>query len=68
MKSDLDLLMIEHELDALFVSGGTRDNPAMHYLTNGAQVGEYTLLIKKHGEDPVHEMKFPELHYQLLPF
>ena len=53
MKSDLDLLMIEHELDALFVSGGTRDNPAMHYLTNGAQVGEYTLLIKKHSEDPV---------------
>ena len=53
MKSDLDRLMEERELDALFVSGGTRDNPAMHYLANGAQVGEYTLLIKKRTEEPV---------------
>ncbi len=53
MKSDLDRLMAERELDALFVSGGTRDNPAMHYLANGAKVGEYTLLIKKHTEKPV---------------
>ncbi len=53
MKSDLDHLMSERELDALFVSGGTRDNPAMHYLANGAKVGEYTLLIKKRAAEPV---------------
>ena len=53
MKSDLDHLMSERELDALFVSGGTRDNPAMHYLANGAKVGEYTLLIKKRATEPV---------------
>ncbi|MDP7259382.1 MAG: hypothetical protein QF376_00655, partial [Anaerolineales bacterium] len=53
MKSDLDRLMVERELDALFVSGGARDNPAMHYLANGAKVGEYTLLIKKRAAEPV---------------
>lgn len=53
MKSDLDTLMGERELDVLFISGGTRDNPAMHYLSNGAQVGEYTLLIKKRTVKPV---------------
>ena len=53
MKSDLDRLMAGRKLDALFVSGSTRDNPAMHYLTNGAKVGEYTLLIKKRAAEPV---------------
>ncbi|HJN41862.1 MAG TPA: hypothetical protein QF589_07115, partial [Anaerolineales bacterium] len=53
MKSDLDRLMAERDLDALFVSGGVRDNPAMHYLANGAKVGEYTLLIKKRAAEPV---------------
>ncbi len=47
MKKDIDQLMKERNLDALFVSGGTRDNPAMYYLTNGAKIGEYSLLIKK---------------------
>ena len=47
MQEDLDRLMANRNIDALLVSGGTRDNPSMYYLTNGAQVGEATLLIKK---------------------
>ena len=53
MKTDIDHLMKERNLDALFVSGSTRDNPAMYYLTNGAEIGEYSLLIKKQHTDAI---------------
>ena len=53
MKPDIDHLMKERNLDALFVSGSTRDNPAMYYLTNGAKIGEYSLLIKKQNTDAI---------------
>lgn len=53
MISDLDRLMAERDLDALFVTGSTRDNPTMYYLANGARVGEHTLAVKQRGADPV---------------
>ena len=53
MKTDIDHLMKERKLDAIFVSGSTRDNPAMYYLTNGAKIGEYSLLVKKTNEDAI---------------
>lgn len=53
MKTDLEYLMSEGNIDALLVSGGTLYNPSMHYLTHGAQVGEATLLIKKRGAETV---------------
>lgn len=53
MKSDLDKLMAERNYDALLVTGGTANNPAMYYLTNGASVTERTVLVKKRGAEPV---------------
>lgn len=53
MKSDLDQLMNERNIDALIVTGASHANPIMYYLVNGASVGEVTTLIKKRGEAPV---------------
>ena len=53
MKSDLDRLMTERNLDALIVTGSARANPAMYYMVNGAKLGEVTVVIKKRGEAPV---------------
>ena len=38
MKSQLDDLMHERELDAFIVAGGEEFNSARHYLTNGAHI------------------------------
>ncbi len=38
MKSDLDRLMRERELDAFIVTGGEEFNSARYYLSNGAQI------------------------------
>ena len=38
MKSDLDRLMRERELDAIVVTGGEEFNSARYYLSNGAQI------------------------------
>lgn len=38
MKSDLDRLMRERELDAIIVTGGEEFNSARYYLSNGAQI------------------------------
>ena len=52
MKQDLDRLMEQRGLDAALVAGATHGNPAMVYMTNGAEVsGGYVL--KKRGEEPV---------------
>ncbi len=53
MKSDLDRLMTERNMDALIVTGSVRANPAMYYMVNGAKLGEVTVVIKKRGEAPV---------------
>ncbi len=51
MKSDLDALMLENDLDAILISGPAQHNPSMVYLTGGAHMtGD---LIKKRGCEPV---------------
>jgi Xaa-Pro aminopeptidase len=52
MKTDVDALMLEANVDALFVTGSGRHNPAMHYLTGGAEVTSADL-IKKRGKPGV---------------
>jgi Xaa-Pro aminopeptidase len=53
MKSDLDRLMAERNLDALIVTGPSHANPVMYYLVNGAHVGEVTVVIKKREAAPI---------------
>ncbi len=50
MKSDLDQIMQDRNLDALLVLGDAEHNPAMYYLTGGGHVNAATL-IKPRGED-----------------
>ena len=50
MKSDLNQLMEENNLDALWVMGSGRDNPAMEYLTGGVALLQADL-FKKKGEN-----------------
>lgn len=52
MKSDLDRLMAERDLQALVVVGDETYSAPRDYLTNGAQVTG-GLVIKKRGADPV---------------
>jgi Xaa-Pro aminopeptidase len=49
MKSDLDTLMGERNLDAILVLGNAENNPPMYYLTGGGHVSN-AALIKKRGE------------------
>ncbi len=50
MKSDIDALMQEKNLDAILVLGDAENNPPMYYLTGGGHVSEATL-VKKRGQD-----------------
>jgi Xaa-Pro aminopeptidase len=52
MKSDIDALMQEKNLDAIMVIGSAENNPSMYYLTGGGHVSGATL-IKKRGEEAV---------------
>ncbi len=52
MKSDLDTLMQEKNLDALLVLGNADHNPPLYYLTGGGHISGATL-IKKRGEAAV---------------
>ena len=52
MKTDLDRLISERNLDAIVVSGLVRGNPALIYLLNGAPISR-ALWIKKCGTEPV---------------
>ncbi len=52
MKSDIDALMQEKNLDAILVLGDAENNPPMYYLTGGGHVTNATL-IKKRGEKAV---------------
>ena len=52
MKSDLDQLMEQHNLDAILITGPAQHNPPMGYLTGTIHMtgGD---LIKKNGSDPI---------------
>ncbi|MEW6717859.1 MAG: Xaa-Pro peptidase family protein [Chloroflexota bacterium] len=52
MKSDIDALMRERDLDAILVSGPGQHNPAMVYLTGGGHLTSAEL-VKKRGVEPV---------------
>ena len=52
MKTDLDILMQENNLDAILVTGPAQHNPAMVYLTGGGHLTNADL-IKKRGEEAV---------------
>ena len=49
MKQDLDRLMEQRGLDAALVAGATHGNPAMVYMTNGAEVSGGYVLKKVRG-------------------
>lgn len=51
MKSDIDRLMAERDLDALIVLGGEMPNPHRAYLTNGHEAN--ALVFKVRGQPPV---------------
>jgi Xaa-Pro aminopeptidase len=48
MKSELDRLMAERNLEALLVMGNSGGNPVMNYLTGGAHL-EKALVLKRRG-------------------
>lgn len=52
MKTDLDRLMAEHGLDAIFVVGAANHNPAMAYFTGPVHLSD-AYVLKKRGETPV---------------
>jgi Xaa-Pro aminopeptidase len=52
MKTDLDAIMQDNNLDALLITGPGQHNPAMIYLTGGAHLTNADV-IKKRGEPPV---------------
>lgn len=52
MKTDLDALMQENNIDVLLVNGPGFHNPAMVYLTGGAHITRAEL-IKMRGQQPV---------------
>lgn len=52
MKSDLDSLMLQHNVDVLLVNGPAFHNPAMMYMTGGGHISRAEL-VKKQGETPV---------------
>jgi len=52
VKSDLDALMKERNLDALMILGDAENNPPMYYFVGGGHVSG-ALLLKKQGEEPV---------------
>src|SRR5687767_2108091 len=52
MKSDLDALMKERNMDAILVLGNAEHNPSMTYLVGGGHVA-HAVLIKKLNEEPL---------------
>ena len=52
MKSDLDILMKNKNLDAILVLGDAEHNPPMTYLVGGGHVSD-AVLIKKRNDEPV---------------
>ena len=52
MKTDLDALMQEKDLDAILITGPGQHNPAMVYITGGSHLTNADLIIKR-GEQAV---------------
>lgn len=52
MKSDLDRLMQENDIEALLITGPAQHNPMMFYLTGGGHL-THADLIKVRGKEPV---------------
>ncbi|HUF38879.1 MAG TPA: Xaa-Pro peptidase family protein [Anaerolineales bacterium] len=52
MKSDLDRLMTENDIDGLLITGPGQHNPAMVYMTGGAHLTAADL-VKPRDRDPV---------------
>lgn len=52
MKTDLDALMRDQNIDALLVTGPGQHNPAMYYFTGGGHLTS-AILIKLRGHDPI---------------
>jgi Xaa-Pro aminopeptidase len=52
MKSDIDRLMQEKNLDGIIVMGNATHNPAMYFMTGGGHVSA-AILLKKRGEEAV---------------
>lgn len=52
MKSDIDALMQDRDLDAILVVGPAQHNPPMYYLTGGGHL-THAMLIKKRGAEPM---------------
>jgi len=52
MKSDLDALMKERDLDAIMILGDAENNAPMYYFVGGGHVSA-ALLLKKHGKEPI---------------
>jgi len=52
MKTDLDRLMQEQDLDAILVTGPAQHNPPMFYMTGGGHLTK-AMLIKKRGAEPL---------------
>lgn len=52
MRSDLDRLMKEHDIDILLVNGPAQHNPAMVYITGGGHITNADV-IKKRGQGAV---------------
>ncbi|MFQ5616629.1 MAG: M24 family metallopeptidase [Anaerolineales bacterium] len=52
MKSDLDRLMQEDNIDAILITGPAQHNPTMYYLTGGAHL-THAGLIKPRGQAPL---------------
>jgi len=50
MKTDLDRLMQENNIDAILVTGGAQHNPAMVYLTSGGHLTSADLIKPRGGE------------------
>jgi Xaa-Pro aminopeptidase len=50
MKSDLNRLMEERELDALLITGPAQHNPPMFYMTGGGHITNGDLILKRGGE------------------
>ena len=50
MKSDIDRLMRERDLDAFIVFGGEEFNSARYYLSNGAKITHGTIVKARDGE------------------
>src|SRR5574341_1384076 len=62
MKSDLDALMKDRNMDAILVLGDAEYNPPMYYFVGGGHVSA-AILLKKRGEEPVlffHDMERDE--------